>query len=429
MNKFMHSGTSWTMQLLKHHYSDNNIFLDLSFQRMACWPLSAKRSYITSIINGAHPGYLILASVNANAYKNEYFKNLEEKGYRYLSIDGNNRSTCISEFMDDKFTVKLNNKPVTYSQLGENEKAQFNALSLGIVMYESIDKKGCADIFLSHNESQALSAQEKRNALIGEISSYFRELEPKVRTKIKTFDSENRRRSNDEFILDTLLTMDSPNTPTGKKYRDEYWKKNLIELNSNKGYLRETLNLLGEFLQIKNTGKQSSDGLAKDFIILRGLMNQNNQTILDTKLFLKKVSEYRTKLFNSRELYEVVDKKGKEESYQYSSLVSLPTYPNPLKKRAELLNNILIKLEEEGIVNTKTKRYVDTSNAILRKQLYDVQKGICPATNKKIDDPLDGQLWEVDHIISIRNGGEDKISNFQLVDKFYNRSKGASNAA
>ena len=162
MNKFTHSDSSWSMQLLYQNFE--TIFLDLSFQRMACWSENSKRSYITSILNGAHPGYLILASVNANAFRNNYFKKLQEDGYQHLSIDGNNRTNCIIQFMNDEFTVTVDNKKLLYSELKVNDRAQFDALRLGIVMYENITKEGCAHVFLSHNESQPLSAQEKRNA-------------------------------------------------------------------------------------------------------------------------------------------------------------------------------------------------------------------------------------------------------------------------
>ena len=424
MNKFIHSNTDWSMELLNQNFP--NIYLDLSFQRMACWSEKAKKSYINSILNGAHPGYLILASVHANAYRNEYFKSLQENNMQYLSIDGNNRSTCIVEFMNDKFAVKVNGKYKVYSELEVNDQAEFRNKRLGIVMYENISKEGCANVFLSHNESQPLSAQEKRNAHIGEISNYFRELEPKVRTKIKTFDSENKRRSNDEFILDTVLTEISPSLPIGKKMRDEFWFDNLKELKLNKTSLKETLDLLGEFLQLKDFGKQSLDGLAKDFIIARGLMKQNNGVVLNKELFLTTLAKKRTELYNSKNAYTIISKRGKEETLQYSTIVSQPTFGPVLAKRSQLLGLILNDLNDLGYITYKTDRYVDTSDPQLRKELFDRQNGICPITGVKIEDPLDGQKWEVDHTIALKNGGLDSIENMQLIDKIENRKKGSS---
>ena len=424
MNKFIHSNTDWSMELLNQNFP--TIYLDLSFQRMACWSEKAKKSYITSILNGAHPGYLILASVHANAYRNEYFKNLQELGKQYLSIDGNNRSTCIVEFMDDKFSVKVNGRYRLYSELEVNDQAEFRNKRLGIVMYENITKEGCANVFLSHNESQPLSAQEKRNAHIGEISNYFRELEPKIRGKIKTFGSENKRRSNDEFILDTILTEISPSTPIGKKMRDEFWFDNLKELKLNKTSLKETLELLGDFLQLKDFGKQSLDGLAKDFIIVRGLMRQNNGVVLNKELFIKSLAKKRTALYNSKNAYTITSKRGKEETLQYYTIVSQPTFGPVLTKRTQLLSSILSELEESGYITYKTGRYVNTSDPVLRKELFDKQKGVCTMTGLKIEDPLDGQKWEVDHIVALKNGGLDSIENMQLIDKIENRKKGSS---
>ena len=423
MNKFTHSDSSWSMQLLYQNFE--TIFLDLSFQRMACWSENSKRSYITSILNGAHPGYLILASVNANAFRNNYFKKLQEDGYQHLSIDGNNRTNCIIQFMNDEFTVTVDNKKLLYSELKVNDKAQFDALRLGIVMYENITKEGCAHVFLSHNESQPLSAQEKRNAAIGKISSYFRELEPKVRKNIKIFDENNKKRANDEFILDILVTETSPSTPVNKKGRDVFWVDNLNELKINKTYLKETLDLLGEFLKLRKFGKQSLDGLAKDFIIIRGIMKQKDCTILNRDVFLSTLADKRTELYNSDNAYSIVNKKGKEELLQYATMVSQPTFGPVLAKRSELLEEILQHLFEVKAISSKTLRYINTSDPSLRKQLYDLQQGICPATKNTITDYLNGQLWEVDHIIPLAKGGDDDISNMQLVDKNFNRTKGA----
>ena len=173
MIKYIHANSNWSMELLKNNFEV--IYLDLSFQRMACWSDKSKKSYINSILQGAHPGELIVASVNSNAHRSLYFKELQDKGYQYLSIDGNNRSNCIVQFMNDEFSVNVNGKPLTYSKLDVNDRAQFNNLRLSMVIYDNIDKEGCANIFLSHNESQPLSPQEKRNARIGEISTYVRE--------------------------------------------------------------------------------------------------------------------------------------------------------------------------------------------------------------------------------------------------------------
>lgn len=422
MIKYIHANSNWSMELLKNNFEV--IYLDLSFQRMACWSDKSKKSYINSILQGAHPGELIVASVNSNAHRSLYFKELQDKGYQYLSIDGNNRSNCIVQFMNDEFSVNVNGKPLTYSKLDVNDRAQFNNLRLSMVIYDNIDKEGCANIFLSHNESQPLSPQEKRNARIGEISTYVRELEPLFRNKIKTFDPQNKKRTNDEFIVDILLSEINPSSTIGKKDRDDFWYDNLLEIKFNKSSLRETLNLLGDFLKLKDYGLQSLEGLAKDFIIIRGLMKSNNGVVIDSQKFISSLAAKRTSLYNSIKPYSVVSKKGKQEALQYSTLVSQPTFQSSLNRRVWLLEDILVKLHEEGYIKYKTKRYVNTSDPVLRKELYDRQNGICSLTDKHIEDFLDGSKWEVDHIIALYNGGLDIVDNMQLVDMVANRKKG-----
>lgn len=413
----------WVMARVPLQYK--TIFLDLSFQRKACWPLSAKKNYIQSILEGVHPGYLILADVRQNAVTDPYFKQLQDKGMEYLSIDGNNRTTTLNEFMKNEFTVLFNGKKVMYKDLDLASKTQFDAKTISIVVYNSIDREGCAKIFLAHNESQALSKQEKRNAHIGEISTYFRGIEY-LHSKIKTFSPDNKRRANDEYILDMLLATKDPFVYPTKKLRDEFWMGNLKEISFSKPYLEASIKLLGKLLNLNKFGSKLNEGLAKDFTIIRGLMKLNNITILDESLFLNQFSNYRHELFKSKRLYEIVGRDGEMRKEQYSSFVKLSTIGSTYRVRTKLLQEILQKLEDEKIVSTKTTRTVNTSDPTLRKKLYDRQNGLCPATNKVIEDPLDGQLWEVDHIITLKENGPEFSDNMQLVDKTYNRRKGGN---
>lgn len=420
MNDYQFSTTDWSTARLSEIFDLKKIKLDLSFQRSACWPDSAKKSYIQSIFNGIHPGTLILADVRSNSHRADYFKTLSEEGYDYVSIDGNNRSTCISEFKDNKFRVKVNNKLKFYRDLNTDEKVEFDNRRLIVILYEKIDKVGCAKVFVSHNQSEKLSAQELRNAEIGKLSDYVRNLELKLRNILKNFKANNPKRKNDEFILDTISQQISVDA-TNKKHRDFVWKDNLDDFEFSSTYLEETFRLLKDVLSV-DYGKRSHEALARDFILFRGMIaRQKNIKPISNSDLVEAFSRERKKLWLSKTFYPL---KGGEQA-QYSAISGKPAEKKYYSVRIKIMKDLFLRLYADGILFDVDDRDEDTSDLVLRKKLFDLQNGICPVTNIAITDFFDTQKWEVDHIIPLAKGGTDDISNMQLVDKDYNRKKGA----
>lgn len=421
MNDYHYWTRDWSTVGLAETYNLNKIKLDLSFQRSACWPMSAKKSYIQSIFNGIHPGTLIFADVSANSHRSDYFKTLKDEGYDYVSIDGNNRSSCISEFIANKFRVKVNNKLKFYSELSTDEKSlMFNNKAFTVTIYEKIDKAGCAAVFVAHNQSEKLSAQELRNAKVGKLSDYVRNLELKLRSKVKNFKINNPKRKNDEFILDTISQQISIDATT-KKHRDSVWDDSLDEFKFNTTFLEETFRLLKDVLSL-DYGKRSHEALARDFILFRGIMaRQKNIKAKSNAILVEAFNLERKKLWVSKKFYDI---KGGEQA-QYSAISGKPAEKKYYNVRIEIITDLFNSLYADGVLFNVDDRDEDTSDLVLRKKLFDHQNGICPATNVAITDFFDTQKWEVDHIKPLAKGGADDITNMQLIDKDYNRKKGA----
>jgi len=411
-------------------YNNNKIKLDLFFQRQACWKEKSKISFIEGLLRGDFPGAILLAKIpNQQKDKYEvYFDLLQKMGYQYVSLDGNNRTVAIAEFLEDKYPVRPTElaAPTYYSDLNDEDKKMFDKTIL-LVEYTGISQADCSTIFINHNESEKLRHQEYRNAHLYDISSYVRNLEVKYRNQIKIFDPQNKYRANDEFILDLLCYQEDPNLCTNKTRRDFIWKQNNDDLYFDQDYLETTLKLLPKFLNRVNYGRKSSKAVVRDFAIIRGLLrNKGYQEIakhsVDT--FLSSVANARNELHLSKSYFTLPDTEGTKMNY--SMIAQRPIDKYAFKVRVEQLSSLLDGVLSSGSIKFVTPRTKSTQRVEVRHQLWKNQNMVCNITKKPIVDFLDGKLWHVDHIVPLAKGGEDSIENMQLICAKANLTKGAA---
>lgn len=424
--------TKKTIEQFIADYETGKIKLDLSFQRKECWQLDAKQNYIEGLYKGDFTGAFLLAKIpnqQRDPYES-YFSELQKQGYRYISIDGNNRTVALWEFINDKFTIRLpdSSENVYFSELTQEDKDELlKNTQIARVLYSGISQKECSEIFINHNESEKLRHQELRNAQISPISSYVRNLEERVRTLIPIFDNENRYRRNDEFILDMIAYQDNPSLPTNKKRRDLVWDLSQLELSFDRKYLETTLKLLPSFLEKCNFGKKTSNSVARDFGILRGLIKENYGTEFTQDsfdIFLDALAEERTKLLQSDKVHTLSD--GENTRMTYTAICGLPINPAAFKVRVELLKKVLSNIiDENSNVKFKTGRSKLTQDIGVRRFLANKQDWKCVVTNEFIKDFTDGNKWHVDHIIPLSKGGSDTIDNMRLIDATANLQKGS----
>ena len=96
----------------------------------------------------------------------QYFSELEEQGYEYITIDGNNRDHCILDYMRDVvpltegsyesgigFKATKNNK--FYSELNENIRYEIDTI-LNIHIVKECTREGLSKLFTSINEGMQL---------------------------------------------------------------------------------------------------------------------------------------------------------------------------------------------------------------------------------------------------------------------------------
>lgn len=101
---------------LAAHQNNNNIYLDLGFQSEERWSDKQRQNFMKSVFRNFVPSPIVLAHVEScmnycattygeDSYQYSYFYLLHMKGYKFISIDGNNRTKTISRFFNNEFPL------------------------------------------------------------------------------------------------------------------------------------------------------------------------------------------------------------------------------------------------------------------------------------------------------------------------------------
>ena len=171
-------------------------YLDKSFQRKGGWTNPMRGGFIKSVLQNTVLQDVVLVDVEASLdvasdlNTKQYFQDRYNAGYRYVSIDGNNRTKSLYRFIildkpvsyqfgDDFDTylgnsVQRGNKKTALSQFSpEVQKELLNAeLDVKIVVVDNVDT--CSELFIRVNTSKQMTGQEQRNAIIGPLSDWVR---------------------------------------------------------------------------------------------------------------------------------------------------------------------------------------------------------------------------------------------------------------
>jgi len=117
---------------------NKKIFIDPRYQRRNSWNKENQLNFIDSIYKNMVSHSIILVNIGAsyhialqkNRHKDsEYFKGLLDKGYEYISIDGNNRSQTITKYKNGEIKVK-------YAH--DQDKSLFLKKKLSVTTYSSM---------------------------------------------------------------------------------------------------------------------------------------------------------------------------------------------------------------------------------------------------------------------------------------------------
>jgi len=421
----------------------NRTALDLAFQSEQRWDDNQKTKYVTSLVTGMAPSKIVIANIkeclensDVGSYDYDYFNKWYKLNYESISIDGNNRTITIQEYMEGKVSIKhgdyllpsgrvvqIDSSNDTWPKHPSEFRDYINdEVSVTVSEYVNATRADLTLLFLNINDGMALNQQEKRNPILVPFASWVRDITKETYDsmlfKVFPTDKQRIRRVVDDYIVGMAIY-----TTYGTSVTIQAAEKNkAYEDDSTVGMQTKRAGKI--ITDFANFVKRNADNELKDSSTLFNLFMAYNH-ILDNNYVIQNESEF-YKWFIAKENKRIGDTKpimttkgGESRTYTscnntMSSPELIARYEYIVKDLNEVIGEVVFLKDENRLFN-KTERY----------QLWEKQNGVCPETGKTIPESEinDDSKWAADHIIPFSKGGKTIIENGQLIDKTANLKK------
>ena len=155
----------------------NNVINYLSteiFQRRVVWGDKVKKDYIIRLLSNKpkHDEFIIvdineLLRSGITCHQTiQFYSDLRDRGFRYESIDGQNRGNAIKEFINNDLSVKIGGREIKFEDFDELNKMSFLSKSINVTIYRKGIIKTLSNEFKSINSGVSLSDMEYYDSTI-----------------------------------------------------------------------------------------------------------------------------------------------------------------------------------------------------------------------------------------------------------------------
>jgi len=434
------------------------IFLDESFQRgtdeVSVWDIKQQSKFMKSVLSESAPSSFILVDVDAALeYHNEmgiddesieYFQEAQNNGYKYVSIDGNNRSIALLNFkknkvkvpkgeytLDDDRPVQVNSSRNTYNTLNDKLKQKYLETDLLVVIYTKIAKNDMHKLFRNVNDGKHLNHQHIRQSHPSSIANYVREKRKQFKDALRLFYTPKDftgEMKGDEWIAKTIsyATYES----IDKKHLDKLYQSptsasKIVKPKKSDSDYTKVLNNVLTMIKPGLANLRKSPNAIFDFFAICYDFKKTNVKIDKPKEFYELWLETTGKMFADVDtVYEYEKKSGHPTSEIFKEIIRHP-YENAQKFRKKLIVDKIkqIALDKKILIQQEDPdAYFSYDEKVI---MHKRQNGICPLTNKKIPfaEIADWTKWQGDAIDPKDNGGIHDLSNGQLVCAKANNKK------
>lgn len=243
-----------------HSVMGNKIYNDPSIQRRRNWDKNNKIGYRNSILSNTDTDNLVLCNIKdsmdnslstQNKMDYEYFSQLYNEGYRYISIDGGNRT----DFLLNEYQKNYNN----YVPVSDDAEEFFNS-KINVVYLSNCTKEQLHLSFLNKNSGNSANAQERRNATPGYVSDFIRKVGGKYSGPLSVIEAIDFSRMKDlEFMSYLLQYHQSKTTSLNSNSLDVLYRQS--ELHNEK----EFLNILNQWAMCITLTKMTKSKIYKTY--------------------------------------------------------------------------------------------------------------------------------------------------------------------
>lgn len=453
MQRSTTQSTTWTIHDLATRQDDDEIYLDLAFQSTERWSKQAMLAYLNSVFSGFTPNPIILASVadcmqyceemlgkDSDDYK--YFADLHSRGFKWISVDGNNRTRTLMRFFNNVLHLSSNrsyrmsgmtipeymtftpSNTTNFKGVPDKLKEHIKGIEVPVFVVKSATRQELHDMFIAVNNGVSLNPQEKRNAIVCKVADEIRKLGDKYKKTLRLYfsDPNCQRRIHEEFLVSALVHITYGfDTNIMREDKDAAYNNNAPET-KNLSKLREVLKDLDAVVQYETkTGKKRgipSKASLFDLIMLLDYLHKQNISVLDESSFFEWFVENINQLREDTKTFVTFGKDGRTYYGAQRNTTS--------EVRQARLSQLIARMDRlpEGTMSVAKdmKRFGDWSDRI---HCWTRDEHMCKLTNKRIPwvDVLDGNKTHLDHIVPHSKGGKTVRENLQLVFKSANLKK------
>jgi hypothetical protein len=458
--------TAWPVVRLAELQKEGKIYLDDSFQSYSRWVLETNQKYMRSLLEGRAPTPITLGKISTLRDNIEisfgkehpdykFYQDLLDRGYEYITIDGNNRDLCVFAFISGLFALVLGTYEIgeqgdpIHKFVADKSGSRFEDLSpevqqavesilMNIHLVTSATREDLAHLFAAINEGINLNDQEKRNAIVCRLGQMVRDCVKENETAFAEIYTEKARvrRTPDQLVVDISILVAHGCITIGPKVRTKAYGDDTDEAASfktTKKIVKQLCDLVVDFgVDGLKAGKKTDSNLI-DLALLLIYMNKHSIIIKDRQAFYdqfviaqaKRVDDP-TELWNNGRKDD--DPKGFKEATDWRGYAGIQK--NLQQNFLEIREGVLVRSLadfEEGVLCYKdnTRNFKRESGFLVR--LWESQGRKCAISGKKIlpRQLFDGKLVQVDHVKPHSKGGQTVEANAQLTFALENQKKGA----
>lgn len=356
-----------------------------------------------------------------------YLRKTGTKPDTYDVVDGQQRLRAVWDFFDAKFTLDKNIDPVDgekiaglkYEELPDELRMRFDTYPLDIVILDNTDEEEVREMFLRLQNGTTLKAQERRNALLGDMRDFVYNL-----ASHKIFSSvpfSNSRLAHHQ-VAAQLVCLGLANDPTNvrKAELDKMYGQNKIFTRTSKE-AKNVVKILDTLLKIF---PEKTPELRQFNIIALYCMVMEFERQYVFKNISNKFHAWFIEFEKDR---EAEDKKDEDEAdpewRTYKEKTSHATdSQDSIQWRVDFLSRNL--LARFPWLSRKDNLRAFTN--VQRITIFRRDKKICQIRLKCKGTKVSWDNWHCDHIVAWSQGGKTTVENGQTACIPCNTSKGSA---
>lgn len=392
-------------------------YFDKSIQRRQVWKKYNKEGYKLALLSSKVVNPIVLADIMSCKYFakengiNEdfiYFDELLKKGYKYISIDGGNRS----EYLKSLFTG------VNIMELTGELKEIYDS-EIFYIIFNNLSKKDIHELAFNTNMGTPWNEQEKRNCIQGPVSDFIRDVSEKMKGISEVISGIDITRLGDDELYAYFLSYHQTHSKDiVKKTLSSLYKNSYI--NNEKEFMN-TIELWGKVISYLG---QKSSKIKKSFsfnlfVFLLELSRQNKMVM--KKDVLKEFSD-KYEMLECERISQSMDMTIKRcewaEKNRNMAKHIKEKYEKIYSDFQNHLDTYFIKLDEKRLYteNDKIVKYIETNGVVKTLDGGEETPTLLQAINSSV--------YHADHSeIPYSKGGPTTLENMQLLKKSDNLKK------